>query len=290
MGMNLNCLGDVARAIINMSGGHMFSKSMRVFALALMAVALLVPVAKAQTSEAWSALRPELYGTREISDGLQILTLEAPTRAEDAALVPITLRVAAAGSVGIKSVALVVDENPAPLVATFTYGPAAGAGERVLSTRIRVDSYSNVRAIAEDHDGRLYMVTRFVKAAGGCSAPAGKDPDAALRNLGRMQVRHLPGTGGTAMREAQLMIRHPNSSGFQMDQLTGLYIPAKYVQKIEVRRGADLVLTMEGGISISEDPNVRFSYDGPASATLDIRAEDTDGKVFVGRSTGAPNI
>jgi sulfur-oxidizing protein SoxY len=290
MGMNLTCCGDVARAKTNMSGGHMFTKSHRVFALALIALALFVPVVNAQTSEAWSALKPELFGTRAIVDGSQILTLEAPTRAEDAALVPITVRVAAAGLVGIKSVALVVDENPAPLVATFTYGPAAGAGERVIATRIRVDSYSNVRAIAEGHDGQLYMVTRFVKAAGGCSAPAGKDPDAALRNLGKMQVRHLPGAGGAGLREAQVMIRHPNSSGFQMDQLTGLYIPAKYVQKIEVRRGTDLVLTIEGGISISEDPNVRFSYDGQQSASLEIRAEDTDGKVFVGRSAGAPNI
>jgi sulfur-oxidizing protein SoxY len=290
MGMNLNCFSGVARAKTNMSGGYMLSKSHRVFALALIALALFVPATNAQTSEAWSALRPELYGTRDIGDGSQMLTLEAPTRAEDAALVPITLRIAADSSARIKSVVFLVDENPAPLVATFTYGPAAGTGERVLSTRIRVNSYSNVRAIAEDHDGKLYMVTRFVKAAGGCSAPAGKDPEAALRNIGKMQVRHIPGVGGTAMREAQLMIRHPNSSGFQMDQLTGLYIPAKYIQKIEVRRGTDVVLTMEGGISISEDPNVRFSFDGAASTALDVRAEDTDGTVFVGRSAGAPNI
>jgi len=52
-------------------------------------------------------------------------------------------------------------------VATFKFGPAAGNGERMLSTRVRVDAYTNVRALAEMDDGRIYMVVRFVKGAGG---------------------------------------------------------------------------------------------------------------------------
>jgi sulfur-oxidizing protein SoxY len=258
-------------------------------ALAAHAVLICGSHANAQSPDAWSTLRPEIFGTRDIVDGSHVLSLEAPVRAEDAALVPITIRLAAGRSTGIKSVTLLVDENPSPLVATFSYGAAAGTGERSLSTRVRVNSYSNVRAIAESHDGKLFMVTQFVKAAGGCSAPAGKDPDAALENLGKMQVRLLANPNAAPPREAQVMIRHPNSSGFQMDQLTGLYVPAKYVQKIEVRKGADVVLTMEGGISISEDPNIRFTFDGETNGPLHIRAEDTDGRVFLGRS-GEPNM
>ena len=74
-------------------------------------------------------------------------------------------------------------------MATFTFGDAAGTGERVISTRVRIDMYSNVRAIIETSDGALHMATRFVKAAGGCSAPALKDADDALAQLGRMQVK-----------------------------------------------------------------------------------------------------
>mgnify|MGYP002150436774 CR=1 FL=1 len=48
-----------------------------------------------------------------------------------------------------------------------------------IETRVRVDAYSHVRAIAEASDGQLYAVTRFVKASGGCSAPAGSDAQAA---------------------------------------------------------------------------------------------------------------
>ena len=33
------------------------------------------------------------------------------------------------------------------------------------------------------------MTTHFVKASGGCSAPPGKDPQAALATLGRIRFR-----------------------------------------------------------------------------------------------------
>ena len=79
------------------------------------------------------------------------------------------------------------------------------------------------------------------------------------------------------------MISHPNYSGMQMNQLTGLYIPAKYVSEIEVRRGSELVFQMEGGISLSEDPNIRFTYAAAASEALEVTAKDTDGKVFTAR-------
>ena len=59
----------------------------------------------------------------------------------------------------------------------------------MLSTRVRVDMYSNIRAIVETADGKLHMASNFVKASGGCSAAASKDADEALANLGKMQVR-----------------------------------------------------------------------------------------------------
>src|SRR5258708_12755297 len=61
-------------------------------------------------------------------------------------------------------------------------------------------------------------------------------------------------------REAQIMIRHPNNSGLQRDQVTLLYVPAFFVRELRVWQGDELVLAMDGGISISEDPNIRFGY------------------------------
>ena len=166
-----------------------------------------------------------------------------------------------------------------------TFPKLAGQGERVISTRVRVDMYSNVRAILETNDGALHMATKFVKAAGGCSAPALKDAEEALAQLGKMKLRLHQADQSPMTQGAQVMIRHPNYSGMQMNQLTGLYIPAKYVQQIEVKRGDEVVFKMEGGISLSENPNIRFTYAPGVDNEIVVTAKDTDGSVFTARHT-----
>ena len=85
-----------------------------------------------------------------------ILAIDAPYRAEDAALVPVASQPAAAAGDArrIVGITLVIDENPSPLAAVFT--PGHQASMRSLSTRVRVDSYTNVTAVAELSDGQLY--------------------------------------------------------------------------------------------------------------------------------------
>lgn len=260
-------------------------------AAALLGAALAIPVGAAENGNAlieadiWPALQKDVFGTKVPVEDLSVVTLEAPGRADDAALVPITVRIPADAAARARKLTLIVDKNPAPVVAEFEYGPAAGNGERVLSTRVRVDMYSNIRAVVETDDGVLHMATKFVKAAGGCSAPALKDTDAALADAGRMIVRTLDTAAAQgSAREGQLMIKHPQYSGLQLNQATGFYIPAKFIREIDVKRGAETVFKMTGGISISEDPNFRFTYAGGGDETLDVTATDTDGRVFTGRT------
>ena len=78
------------------------------------------------------------------------------------------------------------------------------------------------------------------------------------------------------------MIRHPNNSGLQMDQVTRLYTPSRYIDKLAVYQGPDLVFSMAAGISISEDPNFRFTYRPNGAKTFRVEAEDTAGKAFSG--------
>ncbi len=242
----------------------------------LLAVAASQGVAFSQESEAtWDAIRPQIFGERSIDDGSSVLELVAPKRAEDAALVPIDFHLSVRdGAAPVKAVTLVIDENPSPVAATFTFGEERRSF--ALSTRIRVNSYSFVRAIAETSDGKLHMVKSYVKAAGGCSAPASKDLAEAKANLGEMRFRAF---SGAAQGEAQIQIRHPNYSGLQMDQVTRLYTPAWFVQAITVSQGARPLFRMEGGISISEDPTFRFSY-RPNGEPVTIEAKDTEGQIF----------
>ncbi|WP_448954803.1 quinoprotein dehydrogenase-associated SoxYZ-like carrier [Labrys neptuniae] len=223
----------------------------------------------------WDSIRPDIFGERAI-DGEAVVKLGAPARAEDAALVPVELQIGLPVSDArtVTAVTLVVDENPSPLVAVFKLGE--GRRQFGLSTRIRVNSYSYVRAISETSDGKLHMTKAYVKAAGGCSAPAGKDPVEAKANLGKMRFRDFSETGS---REAQVQIRHPNYSGMQMDQVTRLYTPAWFVQTLAVSQGGKPLFSMVGGISLSEDPTFRFSYDKNGEA-VSVDAKDTEGNDF----------
>ncbi|MCB4768109.1 quinoprotein dehydrogenase-associated SoxYZ-like carrier [Ancylobacter sp. Lp-2] len=267
-----------------------FKATLATVVLAATLLAALTAAGSAQEAGAdatWQALKPDVFGERPVVDAGPLMTLTAPVRAEDAAMVPVEIAVAlpAGDTRTVQKLTLIVDENPAPVAATFTFG-----GERrdlTLATRLRVNSYSYVRAVAQLSDGSLQMAQRFVKASGGCSAPAMKDEEAALRNIGQMKLRLVqPGQQGDATQanrfsRVQLMIRHPNYSGLQMDQVTRLYIPAKYVDRIEVKQGDALILSMEGGISLSEDPNLQFSYE-PTGQQIHVDAGDTDGRSFEG--------
>jgi sulfur-oxidizing protein SoxY len=251
---------------------------------ACLALAWQGPARAADEQDIWPALQKDIFGAREVTESATAVSLDAPYRAEDAALVPLTVRIPANVASSARKLTLIIDKNPAPVVAEFTFGPASGNGDRTLSTRVRIDMYSNVRAVVETADGRLLMATKFVKAAGGCSAPALKDTDAVLAEAGKMQIKTLDTAAPADTREAQLMIRHPQYSGLQMNQATGLYIPAKFVRSIDVMRGDALVFHMEGGISLSENPNIRFTYAAGSDETLEVTAEDTDGRKFTGRA------
>ena len=225
----------------------------------------------------WEALRYDVVGDVMLENGDALFTVEAPYRAEDAATVPIVIRQKDA-SATIQALSLVIDENPAPIAGEFTFGPAMQPVD--FEARVRVNQYSNVRAIATTEDG-MFMTGRFVKASGGCSAPATKDPAAALAGMGEMRTRSFtPAEDGADRREAQIMIRHPNYSGLQRDQVTQLFIPAHFISELEVYQGDELLFSMEGGISISENPVFRFKYTDNGAQVFRVHAVDTDGNVF----------
>ena len=238
----------------------------------------------APIEDTWPGLVEDLFKGRPLANGAGLLAIDAPMRAEDAALVPVSVSVTLppGDPRGLVRIWLVVDQNPAPLVGTFEIGPKSGL--TTISTRIRVNTYSNVHAVAELSDGALYVTEKFVKAAGGCAAPATKRLDEAEADLGQMRFKTLaaPANASARTAEAQFMMRHPNNSGLQMDQVTHLYVPARFVQELKIWQGDDLVLAMDGGISISEDPNFRFNYAVNGAPVMRARAVDTDGKVFEG--------
>jgi sulfur-oxidizing protein SoxY len=256
--------------------------------MAALAVALLVMASPVRAEEdVWPALRQMTFGDRDIKAEDGKVTLDAPLTAEDAAVVPITVHVPPEVTGPLKSLTLIIDKNPTPVVAKFTYGPAAGTGggDRSLSTRVRIDTFSHVRAILETADGTLHMATKFVQASGGCGAMNAKDPDTENADLGKMLVKTFPpALSTTPLFEAQVMIKHPNSNGMQLDIDTGGYIPARFIKEMTVKRGNDLVFRMESTFSISTNPNFRFTFGRGGDNELDVSMVDTDGTVFTAKS------
>ncbi|MBN9244391.1 MAG: quinoprotein dehydrogenase-associated SoxYZ-like carrier [Mesorhizobium sp.] len=235
---------------------------------------------QASSDRIWDGLKGDVFGDKAIQDDGGLVRIEAPKRAQDAALVPVDISIDPAKAPdGVKALTLIIDVNPSPVAATFRIGDDAGITH--LATRVRVNDYSYLRVIAETPDGALHMNKVFVKASGGCSAPAVKNMDEAQKTMGQMKLREFAGEAGKEP-EMQLMIRHPNNSGLQRDPLTQYFIPAHFIQDLSISQGDRPILSMEGGISISEDPNFRFDFKAHGNDEIRVKATDTEGKVFQG--------
>jgi sulfur-oxidizing protein SoxY len=226
-------------------------------ALALGGTAAAAPT-EAERAQRWSDLRHAIFGARIVRDADGLVAIAAPARAEDAAIVPVAIELAEQLAPEVRGVYLVIDGNPSPLAAHFVLGPLVDA--RRIETRVRIDDYTYLHAVAETADGRLYAAARFIKAAGGCSAPAGGDQAVALKRLGRMKLVLAEPRQPGAPLKAKLLISHPNHSGMQMDPLTHLYIPADFMQALEVTYDGQRVFRLESDIAISEDPAVEFAF------------------------------
>lgn len=253
------------------------------FAVGLMAAALPAGADADSDDDAyWADISAAVFGDRVIRDGAGVIALEAPYRAHDAAIVPITISAGIPQTPArhIKTITLIIDRNPAPVAAVFHLTPENGVA--TISTRVRVNEYTYMHAVAETNDGELYSVAKYVKAAGGCSAPAQKDQDAALARLGKMKLRRSEALVPGEPNQAQILISHPNNSGLQMDQVTRHYIPPRYIRNITISYADRVILTVEGDISLSEDPSIHFNFvpDGPGEMT--VEAVDTDGETFTG--------
>ena len=255
-------------------------------AATLAATLLAMALPASAEEDVWPALKQANFGDRAIEAEDGKVVLDAPMTAEDAALVPLTVRVPPEVRDNLKSLTLIIDKNPNPVVAKIEFGPAAGTGgERSIATRVRVDSFSHVRAILETEDGKLHMATKFVQAAGGCGAMNAKDPDKENVGLGKLLVKTFPPALSTApLFEGQVMLKHPNSNGMQLDIDSGGYIPARFVKEMTVKRGNDLVFHMESTFSISTNPNFRFTFGRGSDNELDVAIVDTDGTVFTAKS------
>ncbi|MAZ46476.1 MAG: quinoprotein dehydrogenase-associated SoxYZ-like carrier [Rickettsiales bacterium] len=224
-------------------------------------------------------LKPWLYEEAIIKDGSSFMTLSTPYRALDAAIMPISIKFHNPQTKKnfITSITIIVDENPSPVVGKFKTSLKSGHAD--LSTRIRIDKYTHVRAIAETNNGDYFMVVNYVKAAGGCSAPSLTDMDSMMSRLGKMKMKFIETGNKGQLNKAKLVISHPNFSGLQFNQLTRTEIPAHFVDKIEISQDNQTIMKVEADISMSEDPSIMFYYKN-SGGPISVIISDTQGSIF----------
>lgn len=227
----------------------------------------------------WALVRTSLFADRPIQDPAEdVVRLRVPARAADAAVVPLAVSVGSAQSDNryVKALYVVIDRNPSPVAAIFRFTPRSGRAD--IETRVRVEDCTHVRAIAEMNTGELYAATKYVKAAGGCSAPAAKSADTSA--LGRMRLVLEGGSAPGEPATARLSVMHPNHSGLAMDQFTRYYTPAYFVRSIAVSYQGEPVMTADVDFSISENPSVRFNFVAREAGELRAQVVDTKDLTF----------
>ena len=252
----------------------------RCVALLAIAMACMALAGPAHAGSAWDDIRPAAFGDRAIQDGTGLLALKAPYRAEDQRAMPLSVETAFADGRTVKSVTFIVDENPMPVAAAFRF--ADGRARTALTVNVRLDRASPVRVVVEASDGALYMTEKFVKASGlgVCAAPPIGDEREIARTMGRMQLADVTGGEKSAgvtrfRRSAALDIRHPQNTGMQMNQITLLYIPHRYITSIAVRQGDAKLFDLEGSMTLSENPHIAFDYQVNGAGQLSVTVQDT---------------
>ena len=113
------------------------------------------------------------------------------------------------------------------------------------------------------------MTTRFIKAAGGCSAPSVLKTDKTKGNIEVEEPLIKPGI-------TRFKIWHPNYSGMQFDQLTRTEIPAEYINEVDIHFD-NSSFHYEGTIGIAENVYFGLAIDGEG----DLTAKDNLGNNFL---------
>lgn len=257
--------------------------------LVLCMCAALAGPAPALAATAWEDISGQLYGIRALTPAGDHIALDVPYRTENDARTVLGARIEGPGGRLIDKVTVVLDENPMPVSAVLDF--ARPLPRVMFEMTLRINGPTPLHVVAETTDGQLYVAEGFVKTSGqgACAAPPGTNPEDALASLGEMTIDLVPlsqgadlaarlGAQSQEMARMDIDISHPSLSGLQRDQVTLLFIPMRYVEKLQVELDGEAYVDITGSISLAENPRVGLS--APADTReAEVTMTDTDGTV-----------
>jgi sulfur-oxidizing protein SoxY len=227
----------------------------------------------------WPVMKEAFFEKRPMQEA-DFMKIDAPRRAESGAQVPVTYLIDNAAAKGVKIVKLYafVDANPIPLTATYHLSDALG--DFNLSTRIRFETDAFVRLVGETADGKLYLTSREIRAAGGCGGTVDGDEAQIRASAGKIKFKVEDPVKIGAATSTTFNIKHPMRTGLQRELVSQGFVPAFYINKAAFNYNGKNVLTVDVGVGTAEDPYFKFNFVPAAPGKLEVVATDNEGKNF----------
>jgi len=213
----------------------------------------------------WPYLKAQVFKDRAIDESQSFLKIDGPKRASSGAQVPVTISVSQNEN-KIEKIYMYIDANPGQHAATYFLTDHSQVVN--ISTRIRMETDSFVRVIAENDQGKLFMDVIPIRASGGCSGYMDVHDPELTKDLGKIILK-------AENDFVTSRIKHPNFTGLQKDLDSGGFIPEWIVKTIEFNQNGEKILAVENQISISQDPFLKFSVPNKLDGDIEIVAIDT---------------
>lgn len=244
---------------------------------------LLLPFSSNALAEAdpkiWPVIKEAFFSNRPIEEA-SFIQLTAPKRAESGAQVPFSIALdnSQADAKAIKKIYVIVDANPIQLAATYNLTEALGKFS--LSTRIRLETDSFVRAIGETADGKLYMAAIPIRAAGGCGGIIDANEAEVRAAAGKIKMNVESPVKFGAATPTTFIIKHPMRTGLQRDLVSQGFLPPFFINKATFTYNNKPVFDVDFNVGTSEDPYLKFDFVPSEPGTLEVKATDNEGKSF----------
>ena len=225
----------------------------------------------APNPELWPYIHERMFDDKEIIEA-DFIRISGPKRASSGAQVPVNIKLAAKEGIVMKQIFLIIDGNPVQHAATYQLTKTTQSLD--LSTRIRMETDSFVRVIGESTNGKLYMSKVAIRASGGCSGYMDSADPQHTADLGKILLK------STKDRYVTTRIKHPNFTGLMKDSINGWYVPEWYINDIAFNFNGENILIVKSGISISQDPYIKFNFPAKKSGKLSVLVTDSKGENF----------
>ena len=222
------------------------------------------PLEDPLASGMWDYHQINLLGDPERISFDERVKVMAPDAAEDSLNVP--LLIDATGIGDVRRIVVSADYGPIPHILTFFPEKA----EARLSLRFKIDQATAIRASVETQDGRWFVgSTRIDAAGGGCTAPAlAYANDDWEERLGDIHGRLWSDTG-----RVRVIVDHPMDTGLAGD------IPVFIVTDLSLRtEEGELMTRIELHEPVNEDPAFGlFFAPGTLPPTVRVTGRDNNG-------------